>query len=127
MTWGPCPLTTCCPNAPAIIGEFSAAYEEFKNATIADLAPATRYEFILTLQLVDLNWAVLQLKSSGDVSLAVGTERGMKHQLNKKLESDGDKECERLLEIYVADGGDEDEFEDPVDWDAIDENIMRIV
>ena len=30
------------PERPAIIGEFSAAYEEFKNATIADLAPATR-------------------------------------------------------------------------------------
>lgn len=115
------------PERPAIIGEFSAAYEEFKNATIADLAPATRYEFILALQLVDLNWAILQLKSSADVSLAAGTERGMKHQLSKKLESDGDKEYERLLEIYVAEGGDEDEFEDPVDWDAIDENIKRIV
>ena len=31
------------------------------------------------------------------------------------------------MEIYVAEGGDEDEFEDPVDWDAIDENIKRIV
>ena len=47
------------PERPAIIGEFSAAYEEFKNATIADLAPATRYEFILALQLADLNWAIL--------------------------------------------------------------------
>ena len=71
------------PERPAIIGEFSAAYEDFKNATIADLAPETRYEFILALQLVDLNWAILQLKSSADVSLAAGTERGMKHQLRK--------------------------------------------
>ena len=115
------------PERPAIIGEFSAAYEEFKNATIADLAPASRYEFILALQLVDLNWAILQLKSSADVSLAVGTERSVTYQIRKKLEDDGYTEYERLLEIYVAEGGDEDEFEDPVDWDAIDENIKRIV
>ena len=44
------------------------------------------------------------------MSLAAGTERGV---TTRKLE-DGDKEYERLLEIYVAEGGDEDEFEDPV-------------
>jgi hypothetical protein len=115
------------PERPTIIGEFSPAYEEFKNATITDLAPATRYEFILALQLVDLNWAILQLKTSADVSLAAGTERNMKHQLSKKLEYDGDEEYEHLLEIHIAEGGEEDEFEDPVDWDAIEENVHRIV
>ena len=115
------------PERPAIIGEFSAAYEEFKNATIADLAPATRYEFILALQLVDLNWAILQLRASADVSLAAGVERSVTYQIRKKLEDDGYKEYDRLLDIYVAEGGDEDEFENPVDWDAIDENIKRIV
>ena len=115
------------PERPAIIGEFSAAYEDFKNATIADLAPATRYEFILALQLVDLNWSILQLRASADVSLAAGTARSVTYQIRKKLENDGYKEYERLLEIYVAEGGDEDEFENPVDWDAIEENIRRIV
>jgi len=125
--FGSLPIHDLLPERPAIIGEFSAAYEEFKNATIADLAPATRYEFILALQLVDLNWAILQLRASADVSLAAGTERRFTYQIRKKLEDDGYKEYERLLEIYVAEGGDEDEFEDPVDWDAIDENIQRIV
>ena len=115
------------PERPAIIGEFSPAYEEFKHATVADLAPATRYEFILALQLVDLNWAILQLKASADVSLAAGTERSVTNQIRKKLEDDGYREYERLLDIYVAEGGDEEEFEDPVDWDAIDENTQRIV
>ena len=31
------------------------------------------------------------------------------------------------MDIYVAEVGDEEEFEDPVDWDSIDENTQRIV
>lgn len=124
---GGLPIDALLPERPAIIGEFSPAYEEFKNAMIADLAPTTRYEFVLALQLVDLNWAILQLTASADVSLAAGTERSVTYQIRKKLEDDGYKEYERLLDIYVAEGGDEDEFEDPVDWAAIDEDIQRIV
>ena len=59
------------------------------------------------------------------MSLAAGVERSVTYQIRKKLEDDGYKEYDRLLDIYVAEGGDEDEFEDPVDWDAIDEKIRR--
>ena len=43
------------PERPALIGEFSLAYEAFREATIADLAPVTRYEYLQAQQLVDLN------------------------------------------------------------------------
>jgi len=43
------------PERPALIGEFSLAYEAFRKATIADLAPVTRYEYLQALQLTDLN------------------------------------------------------------------------
>jgi hypothetical protein len=32
------------PERPALIGEFSPACEAFREATIADLAPVTKYE-----------------------------------------------------------------------------------
>jgi hypothetical protein len=70
------------PERPALIGEFSPAYEAFREATIADLAPVTRYEYLQSLQLADLNWAILQAKASADVELATGTERTVRAQLN---------------------------------------------
>ena len=50
------------PERPALIGEFSLAYEAFRAATIADLAPVTKYEY-------------LQAKASAEVELSTATER----------------------------------------------------
>ena len=63
----PLALNHLLPERPALIGEFSPAYETFREATIADLAPTTNYEYTQALQLVDLNWAILQAKASADV------------------------------------------------------------
>ena len=106
------------PERPALIGEFSTDYEAFREATIADLAPVTKYEYLQALQLADLNWAILQAKVSADVELSSGTERIVRAQLNAKLE--GEREYRRQLLAFEEDGGDEDDFEDPVDWDAIE-------
>lgn len=115
------------PERPALIGEFSLAYEAFREATIVDLAPVTRYEYLQALQLADLNWAILQAKASAEVELSAGTERKVWAQLNAKLEGDGEREYDRLLLAFEEAGGDEDDFEDPVDWDAIEQNIENIM
>jgi hypothetical protein len=115
------------PERPALIGEFSLAYEAFRDATIADLAPVTRYEYLQAQQLADLNWAILQAKASAEVELSTATERTIRAQLNSKLEGDGEREYDRLLLAFEEAGGDEDDFEDPVDWDAIAQNIENIV
>ena len=54
-------LNTLLPERQAIVGEFSPAYEAYREVTVADLAPVTQYEYIQALQLVDLNWSILQL------------------------------------------------------------------
>lgn len=115
------------PERPALIGEFSPAYEAFREATIADLAPVTKYEYLQAQQLADLNWAILQAKASADVELSSGTERTVRAQLNAKLEGDGEREYRRQLYAFEEAGGDEDDFEDPVDWDAIEEKIENTV
>ena len=115
------------PERPALIGEFSPAYEAFREAMIADLAPVTKYEYLQALQLADLNWAILQAKASADVELSSGTERIVRAQLNAKLEGDGEREYRRQLYAFEEAGGDEDDFEDPVDWDAIEEKIEDTV
>ena len=115
------------PERPALIGEFSLAYEAFREATIADLAPVTRYEYLQAQQLADLNWAILQAKASADVELSSGTERIVRAQLNAKLEGDGEREYRRQLLAFEEAGGDEDDFEDPVDWDAIEQSIENVM
>ena len=115
------------PERPALIGEFSLAYEAFREATVADLAPVTRYEYLQAQQLADLNWAILQVKASAEAELSAGTERTVRAQLNTKLEGDGEREYRRQLLAFEEVGGEEDDFEDPVDWDAIDEKFEGIM
>ncbi len=43
------------PERPALIGEFSLAYEAFREATISDLGPVTKYVYLQAQQLADLN------------------------------------------------------------------------
>ena len=123
---GPMALNDLLPERPALIGEFSPAYEAFREATVADLAPTTNYEYIQALQLVDLNWAILQAKASADVELSTGTETTVRSVLGKALEREGERQYERGLWLFLEGGGDEDDFEDPVDWEAIELRVDRI-
>jgi hypothetical protein len=82
----PLALNHLLPGRQALIGEFSPAYDAFREATIADLAPTTNYEYTQALQLVDLNWAILQAKASADVELSTGTETTVRSMLGKAFE-----------------------------------------
>ena len=124
---GRLPIDALLPERPAIIGEFSPAYEAFKTATLSDLEPMNNYELVLALQLVDLNWAILQRKASADIELSVGTEEKIWSEMRDKLNWKGRREYRRLLEEFEDAGGDEDDFEDPIDWDAISDRVDRIV
>ena len=57
------------------------------------------------------------------MELSTSTERTVRAQLNAKLEGDGEREYRRQLYAFQEAGGDEDDFEDPTDWDAIEEKI----
>ena len=87
----------------------------------------TRYEYLQAQQLADLNWAILQAKASAEVELSTSTERTVRAQLNAKLEGDAEREYRRQLIAFEEAGGDEDDFEDPVDWDAIDAKFEGIM
>ena len=115
------------PERPALIGEFSPAYEAFREATLEDLSPTTRYEYVQALQLVDLNWAILQAKASAHVELSTSTEGLIRSRLNAKLEGEFEREFLQLLNAFVEGGGDEDDFEGPMEWDAIGPRVEGIV
>ena len=81
---------------------------------------------MLALQLVDLNWAILQRKASADIELSVGTEKEIRSELRDKLNREGEQEYRRLLKDFEAQRGDEYDFEDPIDWDGIGNRIENL-
>ena len=115
------------PERPTLIGEFSPAYDAFSTATLSDLSPVTQYEYVIALQLVDLNWAILQAKASADSELSYATEKAVRHAIGSALEQEGNREYNRLCDEFLDGSGDEDDFEDPVDWEAIDARVETIV
>ena len=115
------------PERPLIVCEFSSAYEDFRNAMLEDLAPATKYEFIQALQLVDLNWAIMQLKASANAELSSGTERFIRHELERALQAQAKGKYGSLLEIFVENGGDAEEFEAPIALADIEARVDGIV
>ena len=124
---GAIPIDILLPERPAIIGEFSPAYEAFKVATLSDLEPASSYEYVLALQIVDLNWAILQHKSSADVELSIGTESKVKSDLRTALNKEWDREYRRCLKEFEAAGGDEEDFEHDFNSDSIDARAEKLV
>ena len=115
--FGPVGIGDLLPARQMIIGEFSPAYNAFREAMLSDFAPGTKYEFIQALQLVDLNWAILQTKASADVELSSGTEISIRHQLRQLLNKRAANEYDYLLQLFIDNDGNEDAFEDPIDWD----------
>ena len=115
------------PERPLIVGEFSSAYADFRSEMLKDLAPATKYEFIQALQLLDLNWAIMQLKASANVELSSGTERSIRLELKRILQAQAKGKFDYLLEIFVENGGNADDFEAPIDFEEIETRVDSIV
>ena len=87
----------------------------------------TQYEYTQALQLVDLNWGILQLKALAQVELSTGTEKTVRQLLTRELEGDGEREFNRQLYAFTDMGGDEAGFEDPIDWEAIGLRIETLM
>jgi hypothetical protein len=120
-------LNTLLPERPAIVGEFSPAYEAYRQVTVADLAPVTQYEYIQALQLVDLNWSILQLKASAHAELSHSTEEELHNLLKKKVKQDAEHALDLEYDAFIEAGGDEDDFEGSIDRQGIERDASAIV
>jgi hypothetical protein len=120
-------LNTLLPERPALVGEFSPAYEAYRQMTVADLAPVTQYEYIQALQLVDLNWSILQLKASAHAELSHSTEEELHNLLKKKVKQDAEHALDLEYDAFIEAGGDEDDFENDIDRQQIERDASAIV
>ena len=108
------------PERQAMVGEFSLAYQACRQVAVADLAPVTQYEYIQALQLVDLNWSILQLKASAHAELSHSTEEELRNLIKDKLSGDADRAFDVEYEAFIEAGGDEDDFEGSIDRQKIE-------
>ena len=115
------------PERRPVIGEFTPAYDALRAELLRDLAPATSYELVLAHQIVDLNWTIRARASSANVELATKSERALEIKLTHILERQLEREYNALLREFEAQGGDEEDFDDPIDWDQIDRRIGAIM
>jgi hypothetical protein len=120
-------LNTLLPERPAIVGEFSPAYEAYRQVTVADLAPVIQYEYIQAMQLVDLNWSILQLKASAHAELSHSTEEELHNLLEGKLFREADRTFDVEYDAFIEVGGDEDDFEGSIDRQKIERDASDIV
>ena len=120
-------LNTLLPERQAIVGEFSPAYEAYRQVTVADLAPVTQYEYIQALQLVDLNWSILQLKASAHAELSHSTEEELHNLLKTKVRQDAEYALDLEYDAFIEAGGDEDDFENDIDRQQIERDASAIV
>ena len=120
-------LNTLLPERQALVGEFSPAYEAYRQVTVADLAPVTQYEYIQALQLVDLNWSILQLKASAHAELSHSTEEELHNLLERKLFREADRAFDLEYDAFIEAGGDEDDFEGSIDRQKIERDASDIV
>jgi hypothetical protein len=120
-------FNTLLPERQAMVGEFSPAYEAYRQVTVADLAPVTQYEYIQALQLVDLNWSILQLKASAHAELSHSTEEELHNLLKKKVRQDAEHALDLEYDAFIEAGGDEDDFENDIDRQQIERDASAIV
>ena len=57
----------------------------------------------------------------------MGTEREIRFKISDVLNRAGEREYTRLLREFEDAGGDEDDFEDPIDWEAISNHIDNLI
>ena len=95
--------------------------------TVADLAPVTQYEYIQALQLVDLNWSILQLKASAHAELSHSTEEELHNLLGDKLRRDADRAFDVEYKAFIEAGGDEDDFEGSIGRQKIERDASAII
>ena len=95
--------------------------------TVADLAPMTQYEYIQALQLVDLNWSIMQLKASARVELSSATETKLRELLKQKFRRVAEDAFDLEYDQFIEAGGDEDDFEGRIDSQQIEGDVTALM
>ena len=95
--------------------------------TVADLAPMTQYEYIQALQLVDLNWSIMQIKASAREELSSATETKLRELLKQKFRRVAEDAFDLEYDQFIEAGGDEDDFEGRIDPQQMEGDVTALM
>lgn len=103
------------PDDRHIIGEEPGSYDAVREGLILSLAPLTPYECVLAENLVAIEWELIQRRSLRTNELR-NSARGKLHSaLSTALDSKFSSQLDEAWEAHVANGGGEDEWEEPIE------------
>ena len=105
------------PPREPMVGEAPGSFEGFQQGLLASLAPATPYECIIAENLIAIEWELMQLRRMRDAALRRLMTEAIITAYVKAAETECQTEIDRMYGEFLEAGGDEDDWEAPVDFD----------
>jgi hypothetical protein len=110
-------FTDILPTRHPIIGEDPGSFAGFHEGMMRALAPVTPYECVMAEHLVSIEWELLQHRRMREACLLDNIKRKLRQAAINREHEKHDKMFDAAWEKHVAEGGDEEDWEDPVAFD----------
>lgn len=105
------------PARDPIIGEDPGSFAGFHDAMMASLAPMTPYEAVVAENLIAIEWELLQHRRMRDACLRSEIHAAVRKAVVARERAKHDADLDAAWETFIADGGDEEEWEYPFELD----------
>ena len=101
------------PGEKHIVGEEPGSYDAIREGLIRSLAPLTPYECVMAENLVAIEWELIQRRSLRTNELRNSARDKLQPAICSALHSKFSTAMDEAWEAHVADGGGEDDWEEP--------------
>ena len=105
------------PSRAPIIGEDPGSFEGFHNGMMQSLLPMTPYEGVIAENLIAIEWELLQHRRMRDAGLRKVVRDRVSKAVVKREEAAHEANLEEAWYAHEAEGGTEDDWEDPLEFD----------
>ena len=105
------------PSRAPIIGEDPGSFEGFHNGMMQSLLPVTPYEGVIAENLIAIEWELLQHRRMRDAGLRKVVRNHVSKAVVKREEAAHDAKLDEAWHAHEAQGGTEDDWENPFDFD----------
>ena len=105
------------PDRAPIIGEDPGSFEGFHIGMMQSLLPMTPYEGVIAENLIAIEWELLQHRRMRDAGLRSVVRDRVSEAVVKREEAAHEAEIDEAWETHHAEGGTEDDWEEPFSFD----------
>ena len=106
------------PRRAPIIGEDPGSFEGFHAGMMQSLLPMTPYEGVIAENLISIEWELLQHRRMRDAGLRRVVRDRVSKAVVKREEAAHDAKLYEAWDAHEAQGGTEDDWEDPFAFDG---------